>query len=85
MPDEDEKIRENRLRRAAKRQGLRLEKSRVRDPRALTYGGYHLIDARTNVIVAFGQLIGFEANLDDIERYLTSDERLTIRHRKVSS
>jgi hypothetical protein len=32
------KVRENRLRRAAYRQGLRLEKSRRRDPRAVDYG-----------------------------------------------
>lgn len=38
------KVFENRLRAAAKRQGLRLEKSRRRDPRALDYGSYWLID-----------------------------------------
>jgi len=35
---------ENSLRRAAKRQGGRLEKSRRRDPRAYDYGTYQLID-----------------------------------------
>jgi pyridoxine/pyridoxamine 5'-phosphate oxidase len=39
-----EKVREDRLRRAAKRQGLRLIKSRTRDPRARDYGGYWLMD-----------------------------------------
>ncbi len=34
----DEKIRENRLRRMAERQGLALHKSRRRDPRAIDYG-----------------------------------------------
>ncbi len=38
-----EKVREDRLRRMAKRQGLRLEKSRTRDDRALTYGTYWLV------------------------------------------
>jgi hypothetical protein len=35
-----EKVRENRARRAAERQGVRLVKSRRRDPRALDYGRY---------------------------------------------
>lgn len=34
----DDKIRENRLRRMAERQGLRIEKSRRRDPLAIDYG-----------------------------------------------
>jgi hypothetical protein len=38
----DEKIRENRLRRMAERQGLALQKSRRRDPRAMDYGRYWL-------------------------------------------
>ena len=36
--DKDEKVRENRARRAAERQGFRLIKSRRRDPRAVGYG-----------------------------------------------
>jgi hypothetical protein len=39
-----EKVRENRLRRAAERQGLTLSKSRRRDPRAKDYGTYQLGD-----------------------------------------
>jgi len=35
---------ENSLRRAARRQGLRLVRSRRRDPRALDYGLYVLVD-----------------------------------------
>lgn len=38
------KVLENRLRRTAERQGLRLEKSRRRDPRAVDYGRYWLLD-----------------------------------------
>ena len=37
------KVRENRLRRAAERQGLRLVKSRRRDPRAVGLGTYMLV------------------------------------------
>ena len=36
--DQDQKVRENRMRRAAERQGFVLEKSRRRDPRAIGYG-----------------------------------------------
>lgn len=50
-----DKVRENRLRRMADRQGLRLMKSRARDPRSLTFDCYTLIDART----------GFLVNVDD--------------------
>jgi len=64
-----EKVRENRLRRAAERQGLALSKSRRRDPRALDYGTYTLTDLATREIVS-----DKKSDLDDIERYLTSDE-----------
>jgi hypothetical protein len=41
-----EKARENLLRRMAERQGLRLVKSGRRDPRALGYGQFAIIDER---------------------------------------
>ena len=67
----DEKVRENRLRRVAVRRGLRLVKSRRRDPQALDFGCYALVDASANVIVfgtwATGRL---EATLDEIEGFL---------------
>jgi len=40
----DEKVRENRLRRMADRRGYKLVKSRSRDPHAVDYGRYALID-----------------------------------------
>lgn len=43
MDEQQHKVKENRLRRAAERQGYRLVKSRRRDPRALDYGLYVLI------------------------------------------
>lgn len=43
--DQAEKVRENRLRRMAQRQGLTLTRSRRRDPRALDFGLYWLTDA----------------------------------------
>lgn len=66
-----DKIRENRLRRMAERQGLRLVKSRRRDPRALGYGTYMLVDANTKVIVASGLSDGYGLDLDTIEEELT--------------
>ena len=43
----NDKILENRLRRMADRRGLRLTRSRSRDPKALDYGRYALIDLQT--------------------------------------
>lgn len=40
----EEKVRENRLRRMAERRGLLLTKSRRRDPGAVDYGRYWVID-----------------------------------------
>ena len=59
------KARENRLRRAAERQGLRLSKSRTRDPLALTYGWYVYRGRR--------RLAHFR-ELDGVERWLTDPE-----------
>jgi hypothetical protein len=64
---EQQKVREARLRRAAARQGLRLQKSRRRDPRARDYGRYWLTDVYTNRGVA-GDMDG--CTLDEIERVL---------------
>ena len=68
----DEKVRENRLRRMAERQGLRLIKSRRRDPRALDYGAYWLVDLETDGVVRGDSNVG--ATLDEIEAYLTGEE-----------
>jgi hypothetical protein len=65
---------ENRLRRAARRQGLRLEKSRVRDPRATEWGTYHLVDTQTNTLAAYGYQSGYGLGLDDVARVLFEDE-----------
>jgi hypothetical protein len=65
-----EKARENRLRRAAVRQGYRLVKSRRRDPRALDYGMYWIVN-EANVIEA-GHNQGL--NLDEVEAWLYPDQ-----------
>lgn len=44
------KVLENRLRRVALRRGLKLERSRARDPHDLTFGGYHLTEIARNTI-----------------------------------
>ena len=64
------KVRENRLRRAAGRQGLRLVKSRRRDPRAVGHGTYMLVDPDTAAMVAKGLPDGYGLSLDDVERQL---------------
>ena len=47
--------------------------SGVRDPRALTYGGYQLVDVTTSgVVCGYGNANrGFASDLDEIEEYLT--------------
>ncbi len=57
------RTRETRARRKAERQGLRLEKSRRRDPDALDYGHYHLVDPEHRMVYS-------GATLDQIEDYL---------------
>lgn len=69
--DEAQRTRESRLRRMAERQGLQLQKSRRRDPRAWDYGTYQLVDVATNAIVAYGNQNGYGLSLDAIEAELT--------------
>lgn len=79
------KVRENRLRRMADRQGLRLMKSRRRDPRALDFGTYWLVEPLEHGpglepapdILVFGSdgKSGERASLDDIEAFLTATDR----------
>jgi hypothetical protein len=63
-----EKVREDRLRRMAKRQGYVLRKTRRRDHRALDYGTFSLLDDRNRIKRGFNQV-----SLDQIELFLTSD------------
>lgn len=71
MTDSAFKVRENRLRRMAKRQGLHLQKSRRRDPRALDYGLYWLVNIRYNAFVTHSDGV----TLDEVEEYLTGGEK----------
>ena len=65
-----DKVYENRLRRVADRQGLRLEKSRSRDRRALTYGTYHLVNPYNNTLEVCGSSNGYGLSLPEIEHAL---------------
>jgi hypothetical protein len=74
MTDAEYKIAENLARRMAARQGLRLEKSRRRDPRALGYGTYQLTDPATNTCFTSGLSSGYGLTLIDVYETLTADE-----------
>lgn len=67
------KVYENRMRRMAERQGLRLVKSKRRDPRAIDFGKFMLTDADTGAIVAGASGTGrAEFSLADVEAHLTA-------------
>ena len=70
--DED-KVRENRLRRMARRQGMTITKSRRRDYRATDFGIYWIADAHTNMIHKGPYQDGFR-DLDEVEAFLTEDD-----------
>lgn len=70
---ETDKVRENRLRRMAERRGIRIEKSRRRDPKALDFGGYMLIDAATNGAIMGASPYAYSASLDEVEQWLDGD------------
>ena len=65
-----EKVRENRLRRAAHRQGLTLAKSRTRDPRGIDHGCYGI--SRDGAWIA-GVTGHMTMSLEDVEQYLCGD------------
>jgi hypothetical protein len=73
-----EKSHENRVRRAAARQGLTLTKSRTRNPRADDYDTYGLVQAtapgghwRSREVVAGDQNTGYGLSLDEVEQALS--------------
>ena len=71
---DEEKVRENRFRRMADRQGLILKKSRRRDPRAIDFGMYALLDANTGAPLHAGDPTGrtiYSLDLDEVEEWLT--------------
>jgi len=70
-----EKVREDRLRRQLDRMGYRLMKSRARDERDITYGGYQIVDASTNFLAGgWGNLNrGYALDLDGVEAWIRKD------------
>ena len=66
------KVRENRLRRAAKRQGLELQRFRTMDPRHALYGTYQLAGPDGSVVAkehpAFGKQYGL--TIEEVEKAL---------------
>jgi hypothetical protein len=78
VPMTEEKARENRLRRMAERRGLRLEKSRRRDPGALTYGRYWLLRGKEivgDLPYSFDSDRECTTTLDEIEKAFTLPTR----------
>ena len=65
---------ENRLRRALNRRGLTLTRSRRRDPAALDFGGYMILDTETNAVVAGGSPRPFFMTLADVEVWMTDKD-----------
>ncbi len=65
------KVRENRLRRMARRQGLRLVKSRRRDPLAIGYGLYRVETADGAEPKRFASTTGWGLTLDEAEERLS--------------
>ncbi len=74
--NESVKTRETRLRRMAKRQGLEIRKSRIRDPYALGYDRWMIVNTagrRHGGTVVAGVSSGRpDFTLDDVEEYLTT-------------
>lgn len=70
----ENKIRENRARRASRRQGLRLVKSRRRDPRALEFEKYALVNRETGVVVHGEVESANGLTLDSVEQVLGISE-----------
>lgn len=71
MTDQDFKVFENRLRRVAQRQHLRLEKCRTRDPRAVGYGTYRLADPSTKAVEVGDTNDGYGLDICEVHRLLT--------------
>jgi hypothetical protein len=69
-----EKVRENRLRAMAERQGLALHKSRRRDPRAIDFDRWMVVDSFTNDVLTGTEVTGRQnMDLDQVEAFLTED------------
>ncbi|MEN4420653.1 hypothetical protein [Mycobacteroides chelonae] len=70
MTDQEYKVLENRVRRAAERQGLHLQKSRARDPRSVGFGTYRLINRATNTLATPGTGDDYGLTIDEVAQHL---------------
>jgi hypothetical protein len=68
--DQDEKIKENRLRRRATTQGLTLVKTNRKDRRAVGYGKFWVLDPYNRTLVGAG------LSLDEVEALLDGKENV---------
>jgi|HubBroStandDraft_4_1064222.scaffolds.fasta_scaffold00009_87 hypothetical protein len=65
-----DKVRENRLRRMAERQGFALRRSRRRDPLARDFGVYWIVDPAKDRPLATGSYPDGGMDLEEVERWL---------------
>ncbi len=72
MDEAEDKVRENRLRRQAKRLGFLLNRSRARMVHLHDQGMYRIVNPETNGVVR-GE--NFEYTLDDVAEFLDDWER----------
>jgi hypothetical protein len=73
---QDDKVRENRLRRMAERRGYELNKSRRRDPLAVDYGEWWITRGRVSGMALQRQ--GPFKTLDEVEDFLNAKWRPAI-------
>lgn len=52
---------------------MALQKSRRRDPQAIDFGGYMLVDARTNTLIMGAEPFAYAASIEDVEAFLGLD------------
>jgi hypothetical protein len=64
-------VREGRVRRMVARQGYQMKKSRRRDPRAVGYGLFRIVDPHTKTSVTGTGRIGYTMSLDEAEAWAT--------------
>ena len=68
-----DKVRENRLRRMADRQGFKLRRSPRRDTSAIDYGLYAITDhVSGGLVYEEGPISIFTLDMDEVETYLRS-------------
>lgn len=73
---QEQKVYENRLRRMAERQGLALSKSRRRDPRALDFDRWAILDERGRPVAGVDSAGRHTFELTNVEAWLIGEGRL---------